>query len=72
MVFVDPSVIVQSLLKDMSKQGVCHIVALPFTIKKYLKAKEEELWKLEYFTMPKYMKLLYSIMNLNTISLLPW
>jgi hypothetical protein len=22
-------------------QGVCHIVALPFTIKKYLKAKEE-------------------------------
>jgi hypothetical protein len=23
-------------------------------IKKYLKAKEEELWKLKYFTMPKY------------------
>jgi hypothetical protein len=37
----------------MSKQGVCHIVALPFTRKKYLKAKEE-LWKLKYFTMPKY------------------
>jgi hypothetical protein len=37
----------------MSKQGVCHIVALPFTLKKYLEAKEE-LWKLKYFTMPKY------------------
>ncbi len=36
------------------KQGVCHTVALPFTLKsKYLKAKEE-LWKLEYFTMQKY------------------
>jgi hypothetical protein len=28
-------------------------VALPFTFKKYLKAKEE-LWKFKYFTMPKY------------------
>jgi hypothetical protein len=28
-------------------------VALPFTFKKYLKAKEE-LWKLKYFTMQKY------------------
>jgi hypothetical protein len=27
-------------------------VALPFTLKKYLKAKEE-LWKLKYFTMQK-------------------
>jgi hypothetical protein len=26
---------------------------VPFTLKKYLKAKEE-LWKLKYFTMPKY------------------
>jgi hypothetical protein len=34
------------------KQGVCHTVALPFYIKKYLKAKEE-LWKLKYFTMKK-------------------
>jgi hypothetical protein len=34
--------------------GVCHIVALLFTLKsKYLKAKEEELWKLKYFTMQK-------------------
>jgi hypothetical protein len=28
-------------------------VALPFTLKRYLKAKEE-LWKLKYFTMQKY------------------
>jgi hypothetical protein len=28
-------------------------VALPFTLKKYLQAKEEELWKLKYFTMQK-------------------
>jgi len=29
-------------------------VALPFYIKKYLKAKEEEqLWKLKYFTIAK-------------------
>jgi seryl-tRNA(Sec) selenium transferase len=31
---------------------VCHTVALSFTLKKYLKAKEE-LWKLKYFTMQK-------------------
>jgi hypothetical protein len=32
----------------IKKQGVCHTMALPFTLKKnYLKAKEE-LWKLEY------------------------
>jgi hypothetical protein len=35
------------------KQGVCHTVALPFTFKKYLKAKEV-LWKFKYFTMQKY------------------
>jgi hypothetical protein len=29
-------------------------MALPFTLKKYLKAKEEELCKLKYFTMKKY------------------
>jgi hypothetical protein len=34
----------------LEKQGVCHNVALPFTLKKYLKAKEE-LWKVNYFTM---------------------
>jgi hypothetical protein len=33
---------------------VCHTpLALPFTLKKDLKAKEE-LWKLKYFTMQKY------------------
>jgi hypothetical protein len=37
----------------VGKQGVCHAVALQFTSKKYLKAKEE-LWKLKYFTMQKY------------------
>jgi hypothetical protein len=35
--------------KRNPKQGVCHIVALPFTLKRYLKAREE-LWKLKYFT----------------------
>jgi len=30
------------------------VVALPFALQKYLKAKEEELWKLKYFTMQKY------------------
>jgi hypothetical protein len=29
-----------------------YIVALPFALKKYLKAREE-LWKLKYFTMQK-------------------
>jgi hypothetical protein len=37
----------------ISQQGVCHSVALPFTLKSYLKAKEE-LRKLKYFTMQKY------------------
>jgi hypothetical protein len=32
---------------------VCHTLALPFTFKKHLKAKEE-LWTLKYFTMQKY------------------
>jgi hypothetical protein len=30
------------------------LCGLAIDIKKYLKAKEEELWKLKYFTMPKY------------------
>jgi hypothetical protein len=34
---------------------VCHThCGLAIYIKKYLKAKEEELWKLKYFTMQKY------------------
>jgi len=36
-----------------NKQEVCHIVALPYTQKKYLKTKDE-LWKFKYFTMQKY------------------
>jgi hypothetical protein len=35
------------------QQGLCNTVALPFTLKNILKAKEE-LWKLKYFTMQKY------------------
>jgi hypothetical protein len=33
-------------------KGVCHTVALPFTVESVLKEKEE-LWKLKYFTMQK-------------------
>jgi len=40
-------------LHQLRKQGVCHIVALPFTLKSILRQKEE-LWKLKYFTMQKY------------------
>jgi hypothetical protein len=40
----------------LPKQGMCHNVALPFTLKKLLKAKEE-LWNLKYFTMQKYINL---------------
>jgi hypothetical protein len=35
------------------EQGACHTMALPFTLKKYLNAKEE-LWKFKYFPMQKY------------------
>jgi hypothetical protein len=31
----------QSSVQSTQVQGVCHTVALPFTLKKYLKAKEE-------------------------------
>jgi len=41
------------MLTPYKTRGVSHCVALPFTSKKYLKAKEE-LWKFKYFTMPKY------------------
>jgi hypothetical protein len=34
-------------------RGVSHC-GLAIYMKKYLKAKEEELWKLKYFTMQKY------------------
>jgi hypothetical protein len=38
-----------------NKGGASHCgLALPFTLKKYFKAKEEEeLWKLKYFTIAK-------------------
>jgi hypothetical protein len=40
--------------KGLEKQGgcVCHTVALPVTLKRYLNAKE--LWKSQYFTMQRY------------------
>jgi hypothetical protein len=38
---------------EIKTQGVCHTVALPFTLKEYLKAKKE-LWELKYFIMQKY------------------
>jgi len=37
-------------LKEETR-GVSHIVALPFYIKKNIKAKEKYYWKLKYFTM---------------------
>jgi len=40
---------------DSHKQRLCHTAALP--LKKYLKSKEE-LWKLKYFTMQKYINIL--------------
>jgi hypothetical protein len=44
------------ILSDHKNNGCVssHTVALPFTLKKYLKAKKEELWRLKYFTMQKY------------------
>jgi hypothetical protein len=42
------------LSNSHDNKGCSHTVALPFTLKRYLKAKEEELWKLKYFTMQKY------------------
>jgi hypothetical protein len=37
----------------IENKGVCHIVALPFTLKNYLNTKED-LRKCRYFTMKKY------------------
>jgi hypothetical protein len=39
-------------LSTIQTKGYVTTVALPFTLKKYLKAKEE-LWKLKYFTIAK-------------------
>jgi hypothetical protein len=44
-------VIVCILNAPQEKQGVCHTVALPFTLKNLL--VKEELWKFKYFTMKK-------------------
>jgi hypothetical protein len=45
-------VIVCILNAPQEKQGMCHIVALPFTLKNLL--IKEELWKFKYFTTQKY------------------
>jgi len=45
-------VIVCILNATQEKQGMCHTVALPFTLKNLL--IKEELWKFKYFTMQKY------------------
>jgi hypothetical protein len=36
------------------KQGVCHTMALPFTLKKVSQGKRKELGKFKYFTLQKY------------------
>jgi hypothetical protein len=35
--------------QNKTKQGMCHTMALPFTLKSIFKAKEE-LWKFKYFS----------------------
>jgi hypothetical protein len=40
-------------INQRQTRGVSHC-GLAIYIKKYLKAKEEELWKLKYLTMQKY------------------
>jgi hypothetical protein len=41
-----------SLDGNLMKQGMCHTMALPFTLERHLKAKET-LLKFKYFTMQK-------------------
>jgi hypothetical protein len=48
--------VLRSLILRNNKGGVSHC-GLAIHIKKCLKAKEEELWKLKYFTMQKYINL---------------
>ncbi len=38
------------MVTNSYRQGVCHTVALPFTLKNTVREKKE-LWKLKYFTM---------------------
>jgi hypothetical protein len=42
-----------SWMKNTREQGICHTIALPFTLKSVFKAKEV-LWKFKYFTMQKH------------------
>jgi hypothetical protein len=42
------------VVNETETKGVVSHCGLAIYIKKHLKAKEEGLWKLKYFTMPKY------------------
>jgi hypothetical protein len=39
--------------KTKQNKGLCHTMALPFTLKSVLRQKKN-LWKFKYFTMQKY------------------
>jgi len=45
---------ITKLKKQKKKQGVCHTLALLFTLKSIFKPKKKALWKLKYFTMQKH------------------
>jgi hypothetical protein len=47
------------------KNKGCVTLYLAIYMKKYLKAKEEELWKLKYFTMQKYINLQKILLKKN-------
>jgi hypothetical protein len=40
-----------------TRGGGCYTMVLPFTLQSILRQKEEELWKLKYFTLQKYYNL---------------
>jgi hypothetical protein len=43
-----PNSNISPLCTRHNKQGVCHIVALPFTLKNILKKAKEEWWKFSF------------------------
>jgi hypothetical protein len=44
----------ENLMWTYQEHGVCHTMALPFTLKKKKFRAKEELWEFKYFTMQKY------------------
>jgi hypothetical protein len=50
---IDGLSVTWAIAQKQVNKGMCHTTAWPFTLKKCVKAKEE-LWKLKYFTMQKY------------------